>query len=100
MVKHIVLWKLADSAEGKRKEENAQIIKSTIEDLKKSIPQIIKIEIGFNYNQSDAAYDVALYSEFASHKDLEIYQDHPEHKKVADFISKVRIARVVADYII
>jgi hypothetical protein len=41
---------------------------------------------------------VALYSEFDNEKDLEIYQKHPEHLKVAEFIAKVRERRAVVDY--
>jgi hypothetical protein len=98
MIKHIVMWKLAPTAENKSKNENATTIKVMIEGLKQFIPQIHKIEVGINFNDSDTAYDVVLYSEFKTAADLEIYQEHPEHKKVAAFIGKVRTARVVADY--
>ena len=98
MIKHIVLWKLKDHAEGADKNQNAQKMKSALEALKSKIPQIRHIEIGMNFLPSDAAYDVALYSEFASAQDLEIYQKHPEHLKVADFVGKVREQRAVVDY--
>jgi hypothetical protein len=98
MIKHIVMWKLAQTAENKSKNENAKIVKELIEALQKVIPQIHKIEVGINFNDSDAAYDLVLYSEFKTAADLEIYQDHPEHKKVAAFIGKIRTDRVVADY--
>jgi hypothetical protein len=99
MIKHIVMWKLAQTAENKSKNENAKIVKELIEALQKVIPQIHKIEVGINFNDSDAAFDVVLYSEFKTEADLEIYQDHPEHKKVAAFIGKIRTDRAVADYI-
>lgn len=98
MIKHIVMWKLAQTAENKSKIENARMVKELIEALQNVIPQIHKIEVGINFNDSDAAYDVVLYSEFQSAADLEIYQDHPEHKKVAAFIAKIRTDRAVADY--
>lgn len=98
MVKHIVLWKLKSFAEGADKGENARKIKTEIEALKKKIPQIRHIEVGINFLASDAAYDVALYSEFENEKDLDVYQKHPEHMKVADFVAKVREQRVVVDY--
>lgn len=31
-------------------------------------------------------------------EDLEKYQNHPEHVKVAEFIAKVREDRIVVDY--
>jgi hypothetical protein len=98
MIKHIVMWKLKDYAEGSTKEENAVKIKKDLESLKNSIPLVRRIEVGINMLRSDAAYDVALYSEFDDEKDLDSYQKHPAHVKVADFIAKVREDRVVADY--
>lgn len=37
MIKHIVMWKLKDEAEGNSKAENAQIIKNSLEDLKEKL---------------------------------------------------------------
>ncbi len=98
MIKHIVMWKLNPFFEQKTKKENAEKIKMMLENLRQYIPQIKKIEVGINFNVSDAAYDVVLYSEFTAINDLQIYQQHPEHVKVAEFISKVKTDRVVADY--
>jgi hypothetical protein len=98
MIKHIVLWKLKPAAEGAGKEQNAVRMKRELEALKTKIPQIRHIEVGANIVPSDGAYDIALYSEFADEQDLDIYQKHPEHLKVADFVSKVRESRVVVDY--
>ncbi len=98
MLKHIVLWKLRDFAEGAGKEQNARKMKAELEALKGKIPQIRHIEVGINTIPSEASYDVALYSEFANEQDLEVYQKHPEHLKVADFVGKVRENRVVVDY--
>ncbi len=98
MIKHLVMWKLKNNAEGAGKEENARRIRTEIESLKNKIPQIKRIEVGLNCIPSDAAYDLALYSEFANEKDLDLYQKHPEHVKIAEFIAKVRESRVVVDY--
>ncbi|MBC2580427.1 Dabb family protein [Clostridium sp. DJ247] len=98
MIKHIVTWKLKDFAEGKGKVENANKIKIDLESLKDKIEQIKFIEVGININQSEQAYDVVLYSEFESVEDLNIYQNHPEHIKVAGFVGKVKDQRVVVDY--
>jgi hypothetical protein len=98
MIKHIVMWRLKTSAEGASKEENAKILKRELEALKKKIPLIRHIEVGMNMMPSEAAYDVALYSEFANEKDLDSYQKHPEHLKVADFAARIRESRAVVDY--
>ena len=99
MLKHIVMWKFKDFAEGKSREENIIYIKSMLESLVDLIPQIKFIEVGRNINP-DKSYDAVLYSEFDSPEDLEIYQNHPEHKKISEYVSKVRDARIVGDYII
>ncbi|KRQ88090.1 Stress responsive A/B Barrel Domain protein [Caloramator mitchellensis] len=98
MVKHIVMWKLKDFAEGKTKEENIEIMKSMLEELIDKIGVIKKLEVGINFTESDAAFDVALYSEFETNEDLETYSKHPEHLKVGEFINKIRDARYVVDY--
>ena len=98
MFKHIVCFKLKDSAEGASKAENAKQIKTRLEALQGRIPGLQKLEVGINVVQDAAAYDIALYSEFASREDAEKYQSHPEHQAVAQFIGRVREARVVVDY--
>ncbi len=100
MIKHIVLWKLKAQAEGATKEQNIAIMKRELEALKKKIGQIRHLEVGKNIFPSDAAYDVALYSEFKNEQDLDIYQKHPEHLKIADFVAKIRESRVVVDYVV
>jgi hypothetical protein len=98
MIRHIVLWKLKENAECGDRAHNAQKMKAELEALKTKIPQIRQLEVGLNCIASDAAYDVALYSSFDSVADLDLYQKHPEHVKVADFVAKVRENRVVVDY--
>lgn len=98
MLKHIVMWKLEEFAEGKSKAENAQWMKEHLEALVGVIPQIKSLEVGVNVNKSDAAYDAVLVSVFESEEDLNAYQHHPEHVKVSSYCNKIRISRVVADY--
>ena len=99
MVKHIVMWKFMDFAEGKSKKENIEYVKLRLEKLADIIKEIKFIEVGANIN-ADAGYDAILYSEFESPEDLEFYQNHPEHKKISEYVGKVREGRVVGDYIV
>ena len=98
MIKHIVMWKLKEFAEGKNMVENANTIKFQLESLRDKIDQIKFIEVGINLEPSLQAYDVVLISEFENMEDLNTYQNHPEHLKVAEFIGKVRAERVFVDY--
>jgi len=100
MLKHIVLFKLKERAEGASKEQNAKKVKEDLEALTGKIPQIRHLEVGINCIPGDAAYDIAIYSEFANDADLSLYAKHPEHMKVAEFVGKVRESRVVVDYLI
>jgi len=99
MVKHIVMWKIKDFAENKSRKENINFIKSKLENLINIIPQIKFLEVGKNIIPNEA-YDAVLYSEFESLGDLEIYQNHPEHKKISEYVGKIRESRVSGDYII
>jgi hypothetical protein len=98
MVKHIVLWKLKDFAEGVDKQTNIRRMRKLLESLPERIGVIKTFEVGVNAIPSDAAWDVSLYAEFATKEDLEIYQKHPEHLKVGEFVGKVRELRALVDY--
>ena len=98
VIKHIVMWKLKDSHEGMSKDECIAKIKQELEGLKSAIPEIKIMELGKNFNELPVSYDVVLYSEFESMEDLEIYQKHPEHVKVAKFIRQIRTDVALADY--
>ncbi len=98
MIKHIVLWKLKDRAEGVEKQVNIRRMKKLLESLPEKIPAIRAFEVGVNAIPSDAAWDVSLYAEFATKEDLEVYQKHPEHVKVGEFVGKVRESRALVDY--
>ena len=99
MVKHIVMWKLKDIAEGRTKDENIKFIKESLDNLTGAIPEIKFLEVGKIIN-GDADFDAVLYSEFESLEDLEIYMNHPEHKKISGYIAKLREERVAGDYIV
>ncbi len=98
MIKHIVIWKLKESDGESVKAANAKKLKTDIEALKEEIPEIKNIEVGLNMSASDQSGDVVLYSEFNSLADLEIYQNHPAHQKVVEFVKEVVSERRVVDY--
>lgn len=94
MIKHIVMWKLKDD----NKEENAKKIKTMLEGLKGKIKEIEEIKVGININKSDSSMDVCLVSVFNSLEDLNIYQNHKEHVKIATFVREVSKERKVVDF--
>ena len=98
MIKHIVMFRLKESALGKSKDENLQELKVLLESLEDKIPVIKSLEVGINMGASASASDIALYSEFDDMQTLEDYRIHPEHVKIVEFIDKVCSERRVADY--
>lgn len=100
MIKHIVMFRFKDCAEGADKAGNIQKMKSQLEALPGKIDEIKFFEVGINFSNTNVAYDLVLCSEFDSKEGLYSYQKHPEHVKVADFVGKVCENRIVADYII
>ena len=99
MIKHIVFFRLADEAEGKSKRENAQIIKQGLLALLDKVPVLKSEKVGINIpNAQKTDYDICLECEFESWEDADTYQNHPEHLKVAGYITKCRTARAAVDY--
>lgn len=96
MIKHIVVWRLADAPD---KAEKAAAIKENLEALKSKISVIKEIEVGINFNETDSASDVVLVSSFETREDLNTYVNHPEHKSVgANFVRPNVCERRVVDY--
>ena len=99
MIRHLVMWQLAESAEGKSKQENAQIVKESLESLAGKIDCLLSIEVGVNHPETPASnYDVVLNCTLASVEALNAYQVHPLHVAAATYIKKVVTARVCVDY--
>ena len=96
MVKHIVFWKLKSAGAGRA--QGAQRIKALLESLRGRVEGMRHLEVGINFEASDAAWDVALYCEFDSRSALDAYQDHPAHVAVKGEIGALRESRAVVDY--
>lgn len=100
MIKHIVFFRVAAQAEGKGKSDLIRELRDRLEALPGKIPQISSLETGENFLDAAAAYDVALVTTFRDRGDLAIYQAHPDHVAVKEFIGKVTTDRAVVDYVV
>jgi hypothetical protein len=98
MLKHIVMWKLKDQAEGLDRAANAQKMKELLDACAGIVPGILKFEVALAQPGLEATYDVVLYSEFADRAALDAYQEHPQHVALKPFIGAVREARQCMDY--
>lgn len=97
MVKHIVMWKLKDSAHGNDKITNARLIKEKLEALNGKIDGLLKLEVGLDF-LGGGNFDVVLYSELAAKEILNVYQNHPLHQAVLPFIREAANDRKAVDY--
>ena len=101
MIKHIVMWKLKPVAEGKTKQENAEIMRELLEGLPAKIEELDSAEVGINILSGDdeAICDVVLTTICKDAEALKVYAEHPDHQKVVQFIKKVVTERRVVDYV-
>ena len=98
MIKHIVMWKLKDRAEGADRAANAAKMKALLDGCRDIVPGIVEFEVALAQPGLEATYDVVLYSVFADKAALDAYQDHPKHVAVKPFIGAVRLERQCMDY--
>jgi hypothetical protein len=98
MVRHIVLWRLNESANGRSKAENAAEVKRLLEGLNGKIPGLLKLDVGFDFSRTSESSDIVLYSEFESRAALDAYQVHPLHEAVKPFVMAARSERRLIDY--
>ena len=97
MIRHIVMWKFKDGAEGKTKLENMEWVREHLYALLPIIPEIKRMEIGVDVTHSSASMDLMLLTEFDTIADLKTYAVHPDHLAVAEYVGKVVESRVVLD---
>ena len=98
MIKHIVMWKLKEHAEGADKATNARKMKALLDGCSDLVPGMGAFEVALAAPNLEATYDVVLYSEFADAAALASYQHHPVHIALKPFIGAVRLERQCMDY--
>ena len=98
MIKHIVMWKLKDEAEGADRLANAQEMKRRLDECASIVPGILHFEVALAQPGLEATYDVILNSAFESRDALEAYANHPTHKALMPLFKTVRDERQCMDY--
>lgn len=96
-MKHIVLFQLIEEISSEKRLQLMADFKQAIEALQGRIPQIQHIEVGMNENP-DEAWDLGLFSEFASLEDIKAYAVHPEHVAAAGILKGFVKSRACVDY--
>jgi hypothetical protein len=98
MIKHVVMFKFFDEADGRSKVENLKISAEMLESLPQKISSIISFSVGINQLVSPRALDLCIVSEFQTWTALEEYASHSAHLEVVDFLKKVREFSHSCDY--
>jgi len=98
MIKHIVMWKLKEQAEGADRLANAREMKRRLEECAQIVPGILAFEVAVAQPGLEATYDVVLYSAFEDKAALAAYAAHPTHQALMPFIKAVREERQCMDY--
>ena len=97
-LKHIVMWKLKDHAEGADKASNARKLKQLLDSCAALVPGILQFDAVIAQEDLEASYDVMLNAVFSSRAALAAYQEHPFHIAIKPFVGAVREARQCFDY--
>ena len=98
MIRHIVLWKLHEQAEGDSKFENARKAKTMLEALRGKIPGLVSLEVGIDCLGTKDSADLSLSATFENLEALERHKEHPDHRKLVPFMSAIQSTRTVIDY--
>ena len=99
MIRHIVMFKFKEEADGRSKAENLAIAKAKLEALQGVVPTLISSSVSLGAEGSAPSnYDIVLVAEYADMDALNAYVVHPEHKKVGEFMAKVRESRACVDF--
>ena len=99
MIRHIVMWKLKDNAEGATKKKNAEKLKLILEGLRTTIDEIKAVEVGIQINPDNGdSLDVVLICDFETELDFQMYTRNPHHQKAINFINTVADKRYFVDY--
>jgi len=96
MIVHIVMFKFKDES----KEANIAEVTKRLNALVELIPTLKSMEVGVDFNKSERAFDLSLYSTFDSKEALQEYAVHEEHLKVVGLIKEVTLESKVVDYIL
>jgi quinol monooxygenase YgiN len=100
MIKHVVMWKLRDGAEGASRAENARRMKELLDACAGQTEGMRSFEVGVDAGIDGAPWDIVLVAEFEDRAALDAYSVNPVHEKAKAFIARVRDERAAVDYLL
>ena len=100
ILKHLVIWRFHERAEGKTRVENMRLVAEKLRALVGAAPTLLSLEVGEDVLHSPQSGDMALVCEFRSVEDMHAYRDFPPHAEISAYIKLVASERRVADFFI
>ncbi len=100
ILKHVVMWRFLDEAEGRTKQENMRFAAEHLKALVGVAPTLLALEIGEDELRSPASYDMCLICDFKDIEGMLAYRDFPKHREISSYIGRVTSARVVSDFFV
>jgi hypothetical protein len=98
MIRHIVMWDVVGETERERNDARLRV-KTVFEGLRGRIPGMTRVEVGADCSNVDYACDLVLIADFESREALDSYATHPEHTRVREELTGLRIARHQVDFV-
>ncbi len=97
MLRHVVMMKFTDRTKW---ESIAKEVSVMLNQLTETIPELLGMEVGINFNTRPTAYDLVLTADFRDESGLDAYRVHPTHLAVLDFLKLHVKEMTVVDYLI
>jgi len=98
MLRHIVMWKLKEHAEGADRASNVRKARALLEGCAHLHPGIVQFHVAVAEPGLECTYDLLLDSSFSDRAALADYQNHPGHLAIKPFMKAVVAERQCMDY--
>lgn len=95
VIRHIVMWTLA---EGPDKAANVEQARAGLAGLARLVPGIHDFQVVVPAPDLEHTHDLLLVVDFEDVTALHTYATHPDHLAVAEFLGAVRSSRACVDY--
>lgn len=93
MIKRVSLFKLKQP-----NSSDLQTAANALRSMAGSVPSLSDIEVGVNFSESNAAYDLVLAMTFKDVTSLRQFEQDPFHLSVKKTMIELKENRVVVDY--
>lgn len=93
MVKHIVMFKLAE-----KNPDNMAKAVNALKGMDGKIETLRYLEVGTDYNGYERSFDIVLVTHFESREGLKVYETHKNHEPVRNIMRSLSSTSAVVDY--